>query len=216
MPNIHTHSRQHSEQRRRADASHASQTPPLSLTFPKGAAHHHRAAVQSNEVYPTPPASARRVSFGWASDKRFPLCKSLHSSLLQLAAACIGIVGSLFFAIGVVRQNADFMAHLAGSYWDSNPHVVAALAAQKADYLFGGGTIMLAFVVQLGAVFAPTDSSGVSTGEARFALFLAVFLTAGSFALLHQVAARLAGRFERQINESMKRRLDEQAGSPVK
>lgn len=30
------------------------------------------AAVQSNEVYPTPPASVRSTCFGGASDKRFP------------------------------------------------------------------------------------------------------------------------------------------------
>ena len=63
----------HGQQHNAANAQRASQTPPLSLTLPKSAAHHHRAAVQSNEVYPSPPASARRVSFGWASDKRFPL-----------------------------------------------------------------------------------------------------------------------------------------------
>ena len=74
-PNIHTHSGQHGEQLRRVNAPRASQTPPLNLTFPKSTAGHHRAAVQSNEVYPPPLASARRVSFGWASDKRFPLCR---------------------------------------------------------------------------------------------------------------------------------------------
>lgn len=62
-----------------ANAQRASQTPQLSLTFPKSPAHHHRAAVQSNEVYPTPPASARRVSFGRASDKRFPLWRAIHN-----------------------------------------------------------------------------------------------------------------------------------------
>ena len=61
---IRANSRQHSQQHLLGDAPRASQTPPLSLTFPKSAAHHHRAAVQSNEVYPTPPASVRRVNFG--------------------------------------------------------------------------------------------------------------------------------------------------------
>jgi hypothetical protein len=35
------------------------------------------AAVQSNEVYPTPSAMVRLASFGGASDKRFPLCTAL-------------------------------------------------------------------------------------------------------------------------------------------
>lgn len=45
----------------------------LSLTFPKSPARHHRAAVQSNEVYPTPLTSALLACFGAASDKRFTL-----------------------------------------------------------------------------------------------------------------------------------------------
>ena len=60
----------------------AALTPPLSLTFLKSAAHHHRAAVQSNEVYPTPQASVRRVNFRGASDKRFPLWKAFHNRQL--------------------------------------------------------------------------------------------------------------------------------------
>ena len=83
MQNKHAPGSRHRQQHNAANAQRASQTPPLSLTFPKSAAHHHRAAVQSNEVYPTPPASARQVSFGSASDKRFPLgvMKALSSEV---------------------------------------------------------------------------------------------------------------------------------------
>ena len=73
----------HNQQHRRADAPRASLNPLLNLTFPNSPAHHHRAAVQSNEVYPTPPASARLTSFGRASDKRFPLWRALHKGWLQ-------------------------------------------------------------------------------------------------------------------------------------
>jgi hypothetical protein len=45
----------------------------LSLTFPNSPAPTTVAAVQSNEVYPTPSASVRSTCFGGASDKRFPL-----------------------------------------------------------------------------------------------------------------------------------------------
>ena len=69
QPDHHTH------------APHASQNPLLSLTFPNSPARHHRAAVQSNEVYPTPQAPVRFANFGVASDKRFPLWISLHNSL---------------------------------------------------------------------------------------------------------------------------------------
>ena len=43
------------------------------------------AAVQSNEVYPTPSASVRLVSFGGASDKRFPLGRA-NTALPAIAA----------------------------------------------------------------------------------------------------------------------------------
>ena len=45
----------------------------LNLTFHNSQTCPHRAAVQSNEVYLTPPASVRLTSFGGASDKRFSL-----------------------------------------------------------------------------------------------------------------------------------------------
>ena len=45
----------------------------LNLTFRNSHTCPHRAAVQSNEVYLTPPASVRLTSFGGASDKRFSL-----------------------------------------------------------------------------------------------------------------------------------------------
>jgi hypothetical protein len=63
----------HNQRHRGADASRASLNPLLNLTFPNSPAHHHRAAVQSNEVYPTPSAPVRLASFSGASDKRFPL-----------------------------------------------------------------------------------------------------------------------------------------------
>ena len=47
--------------------------------IPQEPARHRRAAVQSNEVYPTPSASVRLINLGGASDKRFPLWKALHN-----------------------------------------------------------------------------------------------------------------------------------------
>lgn len=70
------------------------------------------------------------------------------ATLIQILAACIGVVGSVFFAVGVMRQSVEAMGRLSGSYWDSNPHMPPMLAAQKAAYLFGGGLIVLAFAVQ--------------------------------------------------------------------
>jgi len=53
------------------------------------------------------------------------------ASLIQLIASCVGVVGSIFFAIGIIRQSVDSMAQLSGTYWDANPHLPKALAAQK-------------------------------------------------------------------------------------
>ncbi|MBW8074834.1 MAG: hypothetical protein GJU74_05555 [Metallibacterium scheffleri] len=124
-------------------------------------------------------------------------------SLLQLAGACIGIVGSLFFAIGVMRQTVEAMARLAGTYWDWNPHLPHALAAQKADYLFGGGFIVVAFVFQLGSFFASSEPL-LSPSLSQFTPWFAGFLTFIAFCLLRLAAARLAKHYESQITAWLK------------
>jgi hypothetical protein len=51
-------------------------------------------AVQSNEVYPTPPAPVRLASFGGASDKRFPLGdKEFDKVAGRLLEAIAGVWG---------------------------------------------------------------------------------------------------------------------------
>lgn len=60
------------------------------------------------------------------------------TNLIQIIAAALGVIGSLFFAIGILRQSPVAMAQLAATYWNSNPDAVPALAAQKAAYVFGG------------------------------------------------------------------------------
>jgi len=89
-------------------------------------------------------------------------------SLIQLASACIGIVGALFFAIGIIRQTVEAMARLSRTNWGRNPHMPPALAAQKADYLFGGGLIVVAFVLQLGSFFA-SSAPVLIEGQAHIA-----------------------------------------------
>lgn len=128
------------------------------------------------------------------------------TSFVQLVAACIGIVGSLFFAIGVMRQNVEAMARLSGSYWDWNPHMPPALAAQKADYLFGGCLIVLAFVLQLASFFASPDSTVLTEPQARVAPWAAGATTVVLFLVLRAAAARVAKHYEVQISEWLKRR----------
>ena len=129
------------------------------------------------------------------------------ATFVQLLAACIGIVGSLFFAIGIMRQSIEAMGRLAGSYWDWNPHMPPTLAAQKADYLFGGGLIVLAFVAQLASFFVPIEATAFNGKQAALVPWVAAVVTAGIFFLLRFVAARVAKYYEGQINEWLKQKV---------
>jgi hypothetical protein len=129
------------------------------------------------------------------------------STVIQIVAACAGVLGSLFFAIGVMRQTVTAMADLAGSYFDWNPHMVTALAAQKADYLFGGGIIVMAFALQLLALLIPSENVVVTTKlPSNAAPSLALLGTASLFLLLLLAAKRLSRHFEAQISEQLKKK----------
>lgn len=120
------------------------------------------------------------------------------ASLIQLIAACVGVVGSVFFAIGVMRQSVEAMARLSGTYFDWNPHMPPALAAQKADYLFGGGLIVFAFALQLGSFFG-SNAMVISEEQGPHAPWIAGAVTLLAFVLLRFAAARLACHYESQI-----------------
>src|SRR5437867_13445252 len=103
------------------------------------------------------------------------------SALVQLVSACVGIMGSLFFAIGIMRQSVEAMGRLSGSYWDWNPNMPPALAAQKADYLFGGGLIVLAFVLQLTSYFVPVVLQMLSLVQGSWVPWFAAVVTSICF-----------------------------------
>ena len=130
------------------------------------------------------------------------------AALIQLASACIGIVGSLFFAIGVMRQTVEAMARLSGTYWNSNPHMPRALAAQKADYLFGGGLIVVAFVLQLASFFASAEVL-LTEAQARLAPWIAGATTVVAFVSLRVAAGRLAKHYEVQIRAWLKQKAEQ-------
>ncbi len=121
------------------------------------------------------------------------------AALIQLLASCIGIVGSLFFAIGVIRQNAAAMARLSYTYWDANPHLPGVLAAQKADYVFGGGLIVVAFALQLASFFS-TDPALVLIGNsASFAPWVALGGTIAAFLVFRVASTWLANYYQEQV-----------------
>lgn len=136
-------------------------------------------------------------------------CMAL-GALIQLLASCVGIVGSLFFAIGVVRQTTEAMGRLSHTYWDANPHLPAVLAAQKADYIFGGGLILGAFALQLGSFFATGTASVLSEAQAAVAPWLALAGTAFLFHLVRLAAVRLAGKYEREVRAWIEKEQHEQ------
>jgi hypothetical protein len=125
-----------------------------------------------------------------------------------MVAACVGIIGSLFFAIGIVRQSVSAMANLSGTYFDWNPHMVPALAAQKADYVFGGCIIVLAFGLQLASFLVPADAKLPFTQPAAVP-WVAAAATIVGFFTLHLCAKRLALRYEAQIQALLKSKQDE-------
>jgi hypothetical protein len=128
------------------------------------------------------------------------------TSLIQLVAACVGIIGSLFFAIGVVRQSVEAMGRLSETNFGSNPHMPTALATQKADYLFGGGLIVVAFVLQLASFFVPANAEALSTTQARWAPWGALVLTILLFFVLRVQATRVASHFQVQVEARHKNR----------
>lgn len=135
-------------------------------------------------------------------------CMSL-ANLVQLIAACVGVMGSLFFAIGVIRQNAHAMARLSSSYWDASAHMLRALASQKAEYILGGGLIVAAFALQFASFFA-TDTSPLLTGSAAtVAPWLALAVTLVLFLIVRAASARLANHFQAQVEELMREEIEE-------
>jgi sterol desaturase/sphingolipid hydroxylase (fatty acid hydroxylase superfamily) len=129
------------------------------------------------------------------------------STVIQIVAACTGVLGSMFFAIGVMRQTVTAMADLAGSYFEWNPHMVTALAAQKADYLFGGGIIFVAFALQLFALLVPPGMGVEAAMQPSNATpWIAVLGTAVLFPLLRLASKRLSRHFEAQIWAQLKRK----------
>lgn len=128
---------------------------------------------------------------------------------MQLVAACIGIVGSMFFAIGVVRQSTEAMARLSYTYWDSNPDMPAALSAQKADYIFGGGFIVLAFILQFASFFSTSPELLLAGRSAELAPWIAFAGTIVLFLVTCRASTWLASYLRSQVEALMRKQNEE-------
>ena len=131
---------------------------------------------------------------------------------LQLVSACLGFVGAILFAAGVLRQRNEDITHAADTFWDSNPHVLAMLTAQKAQYLAGAVAVGLSFAAQyVSFVLAtPTDAPLTASRSGVLALVIAVPATACVWAIFDRVAGLLAIKYLARVNESVRSR----AGGP--
>ncbi len=130
-------------------------------------------------------------------------------TFLQLISACIGIIGSIFFAQGIMRQSISSMADVSSSYWDSNPHMVITMAAQKADYLFGGGLIMLAFSTQLLSFLLPAELKVFAPEYSKHIPWYAAACAVLFFVFFRMLAKTLKGFYQRQIESELQRREEE-------
>jgi hypothetical protein len=132
------------------------------------------------------------------------------ASLIQISSACIGIIGSLFFAVGILRQSVSAMAAISGTSWNFNRHMVAAMAAQKADYLFGGGLIVLAFSAQFASFFVSPGTVAIPTAHVAAVPWFALAITVVLFFILRHASKRIAANFEAQIRERIAQHQEEQ------
>lgn len=116
--------------------------------------------------------------------------------LAQLASACLGVVGSVFFAMGVLKQSTEAMGRLSGTYWNWNPNLPPALAKQKAEYQFGCGFIFLAFLMQWASFFFSSDSLA---WVSPLVPWLAAPATVVLFVITKVACVRVAKRYEAQV-----------------
>ncbi len=125
-------------------------------------------------------------------------------TLLQLCSACIGALGSIFFTMGVVRQDAAAMAKLSGTYWTANPHMISMLAEQRADYIIGAFMIAAAFVLQFCSCLVPVSLAVMSQVSTAWLASSFLALSAVTFYVLSAFAKRLADDFRQQIRQELK------------
>ena len=76
---------------------------------------------------------------------------------ITLVAATVGFVSAIFFCIGNALNSSKSIMEQASTYWDFNPPLGRALAAQRAQYAVGGLLLLVAFLLQVLAVLASSS-----------------------------------------------------------
>jgi hypothetical protein len=123
-------------------------------------------------------------------------------TIVQLLAACIGILGSVFFSIGVMAQNARSIAALCIVYAGANPNIAKSYAAQKSDYLIGSCLIGLAFILQFVSLIAPKVGVLPITWT-PYAPWIALLASGATYLVLKRLAANRAAQYGKQIQSEI-------------
>lgn len=124
------------------------------------------------------------------------------NTIMQLIASGVGFIGSIFFAIGIIRQTTDAMAKQCGTYFDYNPHAIKATASQKADYIVGGVFICLSFFIQFISYLIPTKFSGFLF-QKHYVFLLIIVSLPSLYGILNVLAKKLTNSFERKIQRKI-------------
>ena len=82
-----------------------------------------------------------------------------YQTLFSLAATVAGFVSALSFFVGNVFNTIENITLQATPFWDFNEHLAKSLASQKAQYLTGGGFLLISFAFQLCSVIPLPISS---------------------------------------------------------
>lgn len=67
---------------------------------------------------------------------------------VNLFSIVVGFIAALFFCVGSALLTRKSIGELAGTYWDSNPHLANFLRVLKAEYFCGGLALCLTFLLQ--------------------------------------------------------------------
>lgn len=127
-----------------------------------------------------------------------------YSSFFCLCSSCIGFLGAIFFSIGILRQSKAEMAERCVSFWDWSEGLAHAYAAQKAEYLFGGGLISVSFFLQFSSflvpckIFFPTEWAG-------YIIWGAIPVTGILFLIFRRCCSKIGNHFEQQIKKMLKK-----------
>ena len=115
----------------------------------------------------------------------------------NLLSVVLAFVASLFFCFGSAEMKGAQITALAGTYWDSNPHLRAFLISLKADYLSGALLLCLAFGLQFFANVPGFFPAGPELFSARVGALLAALIggaVGGGFYLYRRSVAKSLGQ----------------------